>query len=194
MPPATPSTDDDLAPPNLWTDRILPAAALGAIIGVWVTATTWWPRLPERVPMHFDWDGTPNRWDSKDSWWVLPIIGTLIPLLLVFLGGTVVRRAAVKPDGINVPKPEVFAALSPTARARVLRPTRVFLSVAAVAIAETFRRALDATGRAAISPDGRLESFPFWIVALGLPVGAIVLHLVTRRRLSVEAENEGIPV
>lgn len=193
MPPANPSTDDDPAPPDMWTDRVLPAAALCAVVGVWVTAVEWWPRLPERVPMHFDWDGTPNRWDSKESWWVLPVIGTLIPLLLVFLGGPVVRRAAVKPDGINVPKPQVFGALTPAARARVLRPTRVFLSVTAVVIAETFRRALDATGRAAISPDGRLESFPFWIVAVGLPVGAIVLPLVTRRRLSAEARVEGIP-
>jgi uncharacterized membrane protein len=106
MPPVSPPDAAEPQPTSFRLDRILPATGLVAIASMWVTAVAWWPRLPERVPMHFDLDGTPNRWDSRGSWWFLPVIGTVIPLLLIGLGRWTVRRAAGNLDGINVPKPE----------------------------------------------------------------------------------------
>ncbi|MBK9293307.1 MAG: DUF1648 domain-containing protein [Oligoflexia bacterium] len=43
---------------------------------------TYWPSLPEKVPMHFDFSGNPDAWGSKEWIFVIPAAGLLLYSLL----------------------------------------------------------------------------------------------------------------
>jgi Protein of unknown function (DUF1648) len=50
------------------------AAALGALVALYLVAAWNYPMLPDRVPRHFDARGLPDAWGNKSSIWALPVI------------------------------------------------------------------------------------------------------------------------
>ena len=44
-------------------------------------------RLPARVPLHFNWRGEPDRWGTRATIWLLPVIGLAVYALWFFLTG-----------------------------------------------------------------------------------------------------------
>jgi uncharacterized membrane protein len=83
----------------------------GAVVG--------WYFLPERIPVHFGIDGAPDRWADRSllSWFGPTAIGILTTGLMYGLNRLIPRR----PDLVNIPNKKLFLALSPEARAPVIR-------------------------------------------------------------------------
>jgi len=65
----------DIVPPIL---EALPALIFLSMIALTVI---FYPALPDRIPMHFGFDGTPDRWDVKSS---VNVSLTLIPALVMY--------------------------------------------------------------------------------------------------------------
>ncbi|WP_051670668.1 DUF1648 domain-containing protein [Bryobacter aggregatus] len=68
-----------------------------------------WQELPNRVPIHYGISGEPDRWSSKDSLWILPVV-TLGAYLLLTLS---IRFPFLinLPSGVDREQPEVKAIL-----------------------------------------------------------------------------------
>ncbi len=86
---------------------LLPAFVLAACVGLalahFVYAIAAWPRLPERMPIHFGADGLPDGWSAKSaaSVFLFPAIGFVMALTM---GGatwlvSIAKRAVRTDDG-----------------------------------------------------------------------------------------------
>ena len=64
------------------------------LVGMFVMAAIAWPRVPERIPVHWGIDGTPNRYGGRvEGLLLLPLIAVGLYLLLRFLPRLDPRRA-----------------------------------------------------------------------------------------------------
>lgn len=74
-----------------------------------------WPRLPERIPLHFDFLGRVTAWvpTSAAMWFLLPVIATAVVLFLY--------AASSVPEAWQLAQEDVrrFRALAPDARMRI---------------------------------------------------------------------------
>lgn len=57
---------------------LIDGAAIVFLILSWWIAFSSYPRLPERIPVHFDLTGKPDRWGGRWMIFLLPLIGTQI--------------------------------------------------------------------------------------------------------------------
>lgn len=98
--------------------RILAGINLLTVAGLWAFAVWAFPRLPDRIPLHFGVDGTPDRWGepSAVNWFLLPVVVLALNLLLVVLGRWMQRR----PSLINLPGGQRIDELPEGARAAVM--------------------------------------------------------------------------
>ena len=76
-------------------DYALEILAAWGLLGSIGLATYYYGQLPEQIPTHFGPSGQPDAFGSKNSLWLLPIMGTAIFALMTFLN----RR----PDWFNYP-------------------------------------------------------------------------------------------
>ncbi|MFD2552159.1 DUF1648 domain-containing protein [Bizionia sediminis] len=63
----------DLKPTKL--DRYVDITTFGLLILAFLYTCFQYNSLPELIPMHFNFDGTATRYDSKDMIWIIYIIG-----------------------------------------------------------------------------------------------------------------------
>ena len=76
-----------------------------------------YPRLPERIPVHFGLSGTPDRWaETGFGSWFGPVVLTVVMVLFLEALASWVER---RPHGISTPDPRRFAALPEEARKEV---------------------------------------------------------------------------
>lgn len=68
-------------------DVLLEALAALGLAALVVLAVVYWSRLPQRIPVHFDFRGQPDRWSGKAMFALLPAIGAVI-----YAGLTVLSR------------------------------------------------------------------------------------------------------
>ncbi len=66
-------------------DKALDAMGFISIVLMFFIAAKSFGQLPDQIPIHFKFDGTPDGFSSKNSIWILPIIGLFSFLLLFFL-------------------------------------------------------------------------------------------------------------
>jgi uncharacterized membrane protein len=52
---------------------------------LWLTVAYLVMVLPATIPVHFNFSGMPDRWGSKKTLWVLPIIASMVYVLLAFI-------------------------------------------------------------------------------------------------------------
>ncbi len=80
--------------------EIIPLALLAFTV-YWVVTS--YPTLPDQVPTHFDLQGLPDRWGSKNEVLIFPILGAV---LYVFFTAIVALFAVVKDPRslINLPR------------------------------------------------------------------------------------------
>lgn len=45
----------------------------------------YWGRLPESIPLHFDFGGHPDRWGDRNAIILVPLVGVLLFALLSFV-------------------------------------------------------------------------------------------------------------
>jgi hypothetical protein len=46
-----------------------------------------WNSLPDRIPVHFGFDGRPDRWGRRRQAWIVPCLALAIYGVLSYLGG-----------------------------------------------------------------------------------------------------------
>lgn len=68
-------------------------AALAVAVGAVLLAGVNYPRLPERIPIHFGVTGDPDGWAAREMIWLLPAIGLASFGVLFGLGFTAGRAA-----------------------------------------------------------------------------------------------------
>ncbi|MGE4288773.1 MAG: DUF1648 domain-containing protein [Salinivirgaceae bacterium] len=60
------------------TDRIIDALSYAALITLFAISLAFYADLPEEIPYHYSFSGTPDAFGGKNSIWILPGVGTLI--------------------------------------------------------------------------------------------------------------------
>ncbi len=83
--------------------------------GLLIHAAASYDALPERLPVHFDVSGQPDRWADKSwsSWLALPLSAAGLTALL-YLASGLVALARRKPKLLSLPHKEKFLALPAT--------------------------------------------------------------------------------
>ena len=66
-------------------DMILNLLCLILLIGITLWLTIFWDRIPDQVPMHYDFAGNINRWGKKSEMLLLPVMAWLLYLLLTVI-------------------------------------------------------------------------------------------------------------
>jgi uncharacterized membrane protein len=176
---------------NARTLHLLNGALVAVLVGASLLAL---PQLPERIPIHFGFGGTPTRWvrASLLAWLGLPAVAAATASAL-WLAGRWGRRS---PSLWNVPEKTRFLQLSPEGRAPfVERLDRVmaWVGVATTSLFAAVQWAIFATAT------GRAQGLPGWFSAAVFLLAAAMVVLSIRANAGLAAEiraaadAEGIP-
>lgn len=136
---------------------ILTGAALLALVLQIALVGLVWRRLPDEVPMHFDFAGRPDRWGGRGTLLLLPLVTAALMGLLEVVGRF--------PRSFNYPWP-----ITPENAARQYALARGLLVALRTILAWLFLGILAGTCHAALG-DGRL---PGWI-----PLGGVAAVMAT---------------
>jgi hypothetical protein len=135
--------------------RLLNAVLLLALFA----GSAWaYPRLPERIPMHFGLSGQPDRWETRSlvSWFLLPAVAAGLALALHGMSVYGGRH----PELWNVPDKRRFLALDPAAQAPVIARQQRFMAFLGCVVTALFGGMQ--AGSYAASAGGAL---PVWAIA-----------------------------
>jgi len=155
-----------------------------------------YPKLPERIPLHFGRDGLPDRLVEKTilNWLTPPLLGGGMALFFLLMGKMMPAIARKWPKLISIPRKKEFLALPPEQREPVYRElTRMFWPM--VLLVLIFFGALQyLVYLAAISPEMRLAMAPFFVTLILFALGIVVFTLLPVLRISayVKAASERI--
>lgn len=84
-------------------------------------------QLPDSIPAHFNFDGTPTRWADKSVWsWFL---GPLIGLGLLVMNYGIAAAVPRFPNAVNIPDKKRYLALPAERKLRVLAVTQDLLYI-----------------------------------------------------------------
>ncbi len=130
-----------------------------------------YPRLPERIPMHFDMAGRPDRWSGRSGLLVLlviPVVMTGIFYLLIRL----VPRFGANPRYLNIPHKAEFLRLPPEKQNFYWTLYREFFAGLTAALNLLFYLIIRATVQIAT---GQLSLLPFKLVLPALVALALIM-------------------
>jgi len=162
---------------------------LVANASVWVMALMMWNGLPDRIPLHFDFHGVPDRWGAPSvaNWLGMPILSSAMSLMMGGGALCVGLLARHMPGIVNVPDKPLWLSLSADARVRSLAPVRALLVWIAVSLNCLFGGMLACTAAVA---KGTMTTMPWWpivgFVAVTL-VFVVLSTLRTRQRIRMES-------
>jgi uncharacterized membrane protein len=150
------------------TYRLLNLLLLGALFAGSVMV---YPRLPERIPMHFDLSGQPDAWERRSlaAWLMLPVIATGTALLLEAAS----RHSVRNPQPWNVPDKARFLALTPGARAPIIHRLQNFMGLVGVTVTVLMMVVQASVYLAAIKPVPRMPAYA--LAAIVLHVGVLLV-------------------
>ena len=66
-------------------DRIIEIVCLTLLIGVTAYLIFNWGSIPDKIPVHYDWEGHIDRWGNKAEVMILPIMSWFLYLLITGL-------------------------------------------------------------------------------------------------------------
>lgn len=179
-----------------WSRRVLAvcvALIVLAEVTLWVRAILWFPKLPERFPVHFNAAGTPDRWSERGAtWFMLPALSLGILAFFTLIAWSLRPLTQSAPGLVNVPRKDLFVRLSPAGRAVVLAPTHAFLAWIMSLVVWLFVWILEGSARVAVGQDATLSSWPVFVF-LGLVVTTLVpFYVATSRAIVSAAAREGL--
>ncbi len=162
--------------------------------GLWWRAAAWYPRLPDRFPIHFDLAGNPDGWATKSAgaWFLLPALASLLTASLAALGlfgiPALARRA---PGLINIPAKDRFLTLDAARRVEAVGPVGTFLLFEGVLMGGLFLWVVEISGRVATGLSAAAKPWPVAIVLVGTTIG-VPLMLVGLMRSVERAATKGV--
>ena len=157
-----------LRPDPQLADHLLLGVAVVASVAGFVLAASGWSELPDRIPLHFDGAGTPDRWGGKVAIWWLPSIG-----LALVAGLTVLQRF---PWVCNIP-----VRVTEANALRQYRLVNRLLGSLSALLSLTFAYLVWGVGEAASTPGATLAA-PMIPLLLLTVTAVIVVYLVLARR------------
>jgi hypothetical protein len=162
---------------------VLHAVNATLLVGLALSAYRSWDRLPARVPIHFDFDGVPNRWTEKGpEFAILFAVPWLVSLLLYGMRAGM-RTFARHPELGNLPPK--LRGLPPERVAPLFEAVRDLLLAAATAANLAVGMAAYGTLQVALGKCERMPAWTLkpWLVLLAAVVigGSIRLWWVTGR-------------
>ncbi len=161
---------------------------------LWWRAVAWWPEIPQRFPIHFNLAGTPDGWANKSilGWFGLPALSLAMAAFLLGIGWCIGWMTRTSPMLINVPRKQLFLALSPQGRLVIVAPVRVFLTWVTALVTLLFLWIVEGSARVAVGLDATLSSWPVFVM-IGLILGTLPFFLlVTTLALDAQAAREGL--
>lgn len=167
------------------TARVAHALNALAILGTFAVAIVGHGRQPDRVPLHFDLAGYPDRWGAK-SWGntlAVPLVALVITAL-IYASAEIVAWVRTRPGMLNLPDKEAFLALPPGLQDPIWRQMKAMIYWLAVPETLVFLT------MAALLPgdDGRLRVWPIFVptalVLVLLPVLVTRLSRAVRRAIA----------
>ena len=92
--------------------------------------------LPESIPAHFDFDGTPTRWAAKSfwSWFSGPMVGIALAAMMYGIAAVAPRL----PNSVNMPDKKRYMKLPIERKLRVLSVTQNLLYATSVPLLTMF--------------------------------------------------------
>jgi uncharacterized membrane protein len=153
---------------------------------MWWRAAWWYPRLPDRIPIHFNMAGTPDGWAAKSiaTWFLNPSLATLLALALTGAGLVMIPALARrKPQLINIPSKERFLALDADARAAAVAPVGTFMLFEATLLCGLFLWIVETSGRVATGAATAAQPWPVAIVLVGSSVGVPAMLIAMMRSI-----------
>jgi uncharacterized membrane protein len=154
--------------------RLYDLANLTLLFLTGLLLTSWYPRLPERVPMHFNMAGQPDRWGGRGAivmLFVVPLAMTAVFYLLI----RYIPRLGANPRHLNVPNKEEFLRLPAEKREIYWALFKEFFAGLTVAINLLFYLIIRGTLRVATGAAGLL-TFRAMLPALALIVVLMVFY------------------
>jgi hypothetical protein len=124
------------------------------------------------IPLHFNWDGRPDRWGPPSNLLLLCGIVTALTAGLLALGAAMPGMALRGPDWINMPRKKRFLALPPEARARAVLPLVGLLKFLPLPLIALFLWIVEESGRRGMTY--RSEELLPW-TPMTLPLVAIAI-------------------
>jgi hypothetical protein len=140
-----------------------------------------YPRLPERIPVHFGISGRPDRWSGRGSivaLVVLPAVMTLAFYLLIRF----IPRLGGNPRYVNIPRKDEFFRLPPEKRDIYWALFKEFLAGLTAAVNLLFYFIIRGTVRVATGGTGLL---PLKSILPALGLMALILVFYFRRMLTL---------
>lgn len=109
-------------------DTLVEVLGLIALVFSWFFVLYKYKHLPESIPTHFNFSGTPDGWGSKQTFLYIPIVPTL-----VFIGTSILNRF---PHIFNYPVKitEINAEKQYTLAVRLLRVLKLAVSLVFILI------------------------------------------------------------
>jgi len=162
--------------------RVIHVANAALALGLLIASIYVYPDLPDRIPLHFGVDGTPDRWGDRSlgSWLLLPLIGLGMHALMYGLSAFIVR----KPKLVNMPDKKKLLELPPHLQKWVLGGIAQMMYLSALTLLVMFSVLQYAMWRTAHGIDAGnwvMGGVLFGLVAM--PFETIGFLVVTQRRL-----------
>lgn len=163
------------------------------LLALWAGSAWAYPRLPERIPVHFDLSGQPDRWEARSlaSWFFLPAMAVGLAVFLHLAAALSARR----PELWNVPDKRRFLALDAARQAPIVARLQTFMAALGVIIAVLLGVIQAAVYQATTGQARGLPVFAITGIAVSLLILLVLgvrLNAAVRRMIrQAEGETEG---
>ena len=149
------------------------------VLALFAGAAWAYPRLPERIPMHFDLSGQPDAWAGRSiaSWFMLPAITAALALMM----HAVSAFGASNPHLWNLPDKRLFLRLPRPEQAPIIARMQRFIAMISVVLTVLMGAIQAGIYR---TSTGTTETLPVW--TLGCTFASLLVIGVAAYRLNGE--------
>ena len=155
--------------------RLLNAVLVLALLAASVWA---YPRLPERIPVHFGFSGEPDRWEARSvgSWFLLPAVTAALAVLMHAMSAW----GASNPHLWNLPDKRRFLALPRAEQAPIIARMQRFIAMMGVVLTLLMSAIQAGIYRTSLGGSRGLPPWVLgWIFASLLAIGIMAYRLNT---------------
>ncbi len=168
-----------------------------AALAVLWARTAWLVSIVEfPVPVHFAFDGRPDRFGPPSSLYWLPGLASILVPALLALGFGLPAMAEKTPDLVNLPKKALFLALPAGARRRAVRPLCSLLAFLPIPVLALFLWIIEESARIAIAgpfnPNVSLPWTPMTLPLVAVLIAVFVYSSRAGRQITDEASALGL--
>ena len=101
------------------------------VIAMWIVAGNLYPKLPAKIPLHFNLSGVPDSYGPPNfsNWFLLPVIATLLSVFLLGISALIPFLLRFAPEIVNIPRKRELLALPADAQRRAIQPLTMMMAL-----------------------------------------------------------------